>query len=524
MAQTWTSTTPACAGRRRRQAGPGRLPDAARGHRRSPRRGSRSGARCARREGAPWRRVERAGPRRAACVRTLRVRTNASGYFRLRFRRADAARLRYQARWSAPYGEALRSRVARAGPPDPLPRLRRTAATAQHRPLVSAPCGSLVVPWRFCRRSAPRAAGPAAAAEPYTPREGRAGRGPGQVRQGLRAAHSARPKAKRVLVLVPGFLGGAGDFRLIASDIVKRVTGLQVWAIDRRPQAFEDTSVLRGRRPGRGRSTTTWASSTSKVNAADVPFVGQWGLKLALEDLRRWCARRAPAASARSSSAATRSARRPPWPTRRGTSTAAPATSDLDGHGAHRRGPARDPSTRASLARGRRPRSARSRRARSSTTCSGSASPRSPGILAELAALYARKQPDAVEPAPGQPADPAAVQARFPVTNEGALGYAFDKDTSPQAFSLIRINAGRLAASGNPRPWQDGELTPIQRFADGLRQRAPERHRLVFPPPPAARRGRHEPAQAHRGHPAAGPAALPCARGSTCRCTRSRPT
>ena len=42
------------------------------------------------------------------------------------------------------------------------------------------------------------------------------------------------PKAKRVLILVPGFLGGAGDFRLIARDIVKRVPGLQVWAFDRR--------------------------------------------------------------------------------------------------------------------------------------------------------------------------------------------------------------------------------------------------------------------------------------------------
>src|SRR3954454_19300664 len=50
--------------------------------------------------------------------------------------------------------------------------------------------------------------------------------------------------AKRVMVLMPGTQGGAGDFTLDARYLVKRIPGLQVWAIDRRTQALEDTSTF----------------------------------------------------------------------------------------------------------------------------------------------------------------------------------------------------------------------------------------------------------------------------------------
>ena len=43
-----------------------------------------------------------------------------------------------------------------------------------------------------------------------------------------------------MLILVPGTQGGAGDFSLVGPELVKRVKGLQVWAYDRRSQAFED--------------------------------------------------------------------------------------------------------------------------------------------------------------------------------------------------------------------------------------------------------------------------------------------
>jgi hypothetical protein len=60
---------------------------------------------------------------------------------------------------------------------------------------------------------------------------------------------------------------------------------------------------------------------------------------------------------------------------------------------------------------------------------------------------------------------PAEFKPPVTVTNEGLFGYAFDATTSPKALELIHVRAGQLAASGDPRPWQDGELTPIRRFA-----------------------------------------------------------
>src|SRR4051794_13706518 len=48
--------------------------------------------------------------------------------------------------------------------------------------------------------------------------------------------------ATRVLVLVPGFGGGGGDFRLVAPELVRRVPNLQVWTPDRREAALEDPS------------------------------------------------------------------------------------------------------------------------------------------------------------------------------------------------------------------------------------------------------------------------------------------
>ena len=41
--------------------------------------------------------------------------TNASGYFKLRVRRQDAASLRYRTTWASPNGETFPSRTASAG-------------------------------------------------------------------------------------------------------------------------------------------------------------------------------------------------------------------------------------------------------------------------------------------------------------------------------------------------------------------------------------------------------------------------
>src|SRR3954451_21659132 len=50
--------------------------------------------------------------------------------------------------------------------------------------------------------------------------------------------------AKNVLVLIPGTFGGSGDFGIVAKSLVAKIPNLQVWAIDRRANALEDTSYM----------------------------------------------------------------------------------------------------------------------------------------------------------------------------------------------------------------------------------------------------------------------------------------
>jgi len=91
--------------------------------------------------------------------------------------------------------------------------------------------------------------------------------------------------------------------------------------------------------------------------------------------------------------------------------------------------------------------------------------PPTAGVFAGLAGRYARVAPGARATFVDFPAIPAALRPPVPATNEGALGYAFDDTTSPAALSLIHVRAGTLAASGEPRPWQNGEVTPIENVA-----------------------------------------------------------
>ena len=129
-------------------------------------------------------------------------------------------------------------------------------------------------------------------------------RGPGRPEYDVTHVRIFGPRsAKRVLILVPGYISGAGDFSEIAPDILKRVPGLQVWAWDRRPNAFEDTSVFAKGDPDQAYSYylnggTVDGRTFKPLDPATVPFVRDWGLKLELEDLRNVVlegARRRPA-------------------------------------------------------------------------------------------------------------------------------------------------------------------------------------------------------------------------------------
>ena len=117
--------------------------------------------------------------------------------------------------------------------------------------------------------------------------------GPGPARYGSVSYERFGPaSAKRVLILVPGFQGGAGDFSLVGPEIVRHVKGLQVWAYDRRSQAFEDHTGFATGDPDRAfgyylRGEVVGAKTFAPVTGATAPYVREWGLKLALEDLRQ---------------------------------------------------------------------------------------------------------------------------------------------------------------------------------------------------------------------------------------------
>ena len=88
------------------------------------------------------------------------------------------------------------------------------------------------------------------------------------------------------------------------------------------------------------------------------------------------------------------------------------------------------------------------------------------GLFNTSGALGAIRSPNA--PSLGQAFTllPANLKPPIPVTNLGQYGYALDTETSPPGLIAAQAHLGHLAASGNPRGWdQAGEITPIGRYA-----------------------------------------------------------
>jgi hypothetical protein len=103
------------------------------------------------------------------------------------------------------------------------------------------------------------------------------------------------------------------------------------------------------------------------------------------------------------------------------------------------------------------------------------------GIFTEVGALWASKRPDEPSVLQEYPGLPASVKPPMRVTNEALFGYAFDESTSPDFLSIIRVRAGRLAGTGNPRGWVDGELTPIRRMARAWAAESPNATEWYYP-------------------------------------------
>src|SRR3954447_7383069 len=279
--------------------------------------------------------------------------------------------------------------------------------------------------------------------------------------------------AKTVLVLVPGTNGGRGDFTLTARELVKDVKGLQVWAVDRRSQALEDTKVFADALAG----TVTpkamfdyyagWIADPSITphyqppDPATLRFAADWGLRVQLEDVRAVVGQ-ARAAGRRvilggHSLGASVAVAYASW-----DFAGRPGYKDLDGV-VLIDGGLRGSFDSADLAQAKKRLAAI--RKQPFLDLLGLGLPWVTGILSESAAILALKDP--AGPSVGQafPLLPAQFKPPVPATNRGELGFAFDATTSPKALGLIQVNAGRLASSGDPRDWVNGQVTPLERLA-----------------------------------------------------------
>lgn len=306
-----------------------------------------------------------------------------------------------------------------------------------------------------------------AAREPYVTVPGAVGPGPAKYDR-VFVHQFGSPRASRVLVLVPGYIGGAGDFTQIARQLIARVPNLQVWALDRRENALEDTSLFRTGTPQQAYDYYLGFKAGYIDGRRDAPFARGWGLKLALEDLRkvvlkaRAGGRREVILGGHSLGAST---------------TAAYATWDFNGHPGYKDIKAMvliDGGLLGSFSIPRlatvKRQSAALRTADPFVTLFNGLPPWSAGVFAELAGMFATRLPGTASTLQASPVVPANLKSAVRVTNQAALGFAVDFRTSLKALGLIQVNSGRLAQSGDPRPWQDTGLTPVENVASGFFQ------------------------------------------------------
>ena len=319
-------------------------------------------------------------------------------------------------------------------------------------------------------------AAPAMALDRYVPMKAPAGPGPAKYDRVF--VKQMGPKdARRVLVLVPGTNGGAGGIVPVAREIVRRVKRLQVWIVDRREQALEDTSVFRAGDPQRAQDYYL-GFQYRRVDGANAKYAAEWGLRLQLRDLRSVVRRAAKGGrrvllgghSAGASTAVAYAA----W-----DFGGRPGYRDIDGLvlidggllGSFRS---------ASLARARRD-LADIRGGNVFNDLAALGIPEIGPIFTEIGALLAYRRPEEPSVLQQTPGVPDSVKPPVRATNEAFFGYAFDETSSPDYLATIHIRAGRLADTGDPRPWEDGELTPIQRHARAWAAESPNATEWYYP-------------------------------------------
>jgi hypothetical protein len=275
--------------------------------------------------------------------------------------------------------------------------------------------------------------------------------------------------ARTVLVLVPGGTTGAGAFAFVAPTLAGRVHGLQVWAVERREQAFEDISVIERGDPDQAlayylQGQPVDGRTFRPPAASEVGFMAHWGLRLLLGDLHR-VLHKARAHGRRVMLGGVGL----------GAAVAeAYAAWDFAGRAGHRDltglvvidGGMLSGVTQPTLAQTKAKLHEFQLRPRLDPLDQGT--PWVHGAASAIAGLYAQQQPQNRSPLDDVALLPAWLKPPFASTNETFLGYASARLYPPHEAAAAHF--GHPAASGSPRGWVDGDVTPIARLARWLTQ------------------------------------------------------
>ncbi|MGK2932710.1 MAG: hypothetical protein ACSLFD_08070 [Solirubrobacterales bacterium] len=87
------------------------------------------------------------------------------------------------------------------------------------------------------------------------------------------------------------------------------------------------------------------------------------------------------------------------------------------------------------------------------------------GVFNATGSSSALLEPNKASTVQNSPIIPANLKPPVPANNLAQYAYAVDDDTGPDSLALVQSNIGQLAASGDPRGWQDGELGTARRAA-----------------------------------------------------------
>jgi triacylglycerol esterase/lipase EstA (alpha/beta hydrolase family) len=287
--------------------------------------------------------------------------------------------------------------------------------------------------------------------------------------------------ARNVLVLEPGTSAGSAYFVPLARWIVSRVPGWQVWSVERRENLLEDQSVFNRAKAGFNRAKAGKASPTAVFNYylgwlanprithhfqfipnARVQFAKQWGMRVAVEDLkhviaaaRRLGGKVVLGGHSLGGSVVTAYAT---WNFNGRPGAAQLAGLVYDDGGS---GPAE---------------SAQQAQATLASLRSGSPWLAFGGIASPLYGLFNTAGSLGVLAAPNMPSLgqtfpllPPNLKPPIPTTNRAQYGYALNVGTSPRSLIAAQAQLGKGISAKNVHgyhTWDDtGALTPIGRYA-----------------------------------------------------------